>query len=66
MELMRHECIDTTLKHYVGRNAQRTSKILKEADEKLESPPGAKDEGPRDTSRDTTPPAGGEIENRNC
>ena len=31
MELMRHESIDTTLKYYVGRNAQRTSKLLREA-----------------------------------
>ena len=31
MELMRHESIDTTLKYYVGRNAQRTAKVLREA-----------------------------------
>jgi integrase len=31
MELMRHESIETTLKYYVGRNAQRTSKLLREA-----------------------------------
>ena len=30
-QLMRHESIDTTLKYYVGRNAQRTTKILREA-----------------------------------
>lgn len=31
MELMRHESIDTTLRYYVGRNAQRTTKLLREA-----------------------------------
>ncbi len=31
MELMRHESIETTLKFYVGRNAIRTSKVLREA-----------------------------------
>ncbi len=31
MELMRHESIETTLKYYVGRNAQRTTKILRQA-----------------------------------
>ena len=31
MELMRHESIDTTLKFYVGRDAQRTAEILWEA-----------------------------------
>ena len=28
MELMRHESIDTTMKFYVGRNAQRTADLL--------------------------------------
>jgi len=31
MELMRHESIDTTLRYYVGRNAKRTSKLMREA-----------------------------------
>jgi integrase len=31
MELMRHESIETTLKYYVGKNSQRTSRILKQA-----------------------------------
>lgn len=30
-ELMRHESIETTLKYYVGRNAQATAAILWEA-----------------------------------
>ena len=34
MELMRHESIDTTLRFYVGRNAQATADILWEAHEK--------------------------------
>jgi len=34
MELMRHESIDTTLRYYVGRNAQATAAILWEAAEK--------------------------------
>lgn len=32
MELMRHSAIETTLKYYVGQNAQRTAAILWEAD----------------------------------
>ena len=51
MELMRHESIETTLKFYVGRNAQRTSKLLWEAYE--ETKKNTKGEGKRDTSRDT-------------
>ena len=31
MELMRHESIETTLRFYVGQNAQKTSAILWEA-----------------------------------
>src|SRR4029079_8409731 len=31
MELMRHESIDTTMRFYVGRNAQRTADVLWEA-----------------------------------
>ncbi len=30
-ELMRHESIETTLKYYVGRNAQATAAVLWEA-----------------------------------
>ena len=28
MELMRHESIDTTMRYYVGRNAQTTADVL--------------------------------------
>ena len=28
MELMRHESIETTMRYYVGRNAQRTADVL--------------------------------------
>ena len=31
MELMRHESIETTLKFYVGRNAEKTAETLYEA-----------------------------------
>ena len=34
MELMRHESIDTTMRYYVGRNAERTANVLWEAHEK--------------------------------
>ena len=34
MELMRHESIDTTLKFYVGWNAQATPEVLWKAAEK--------------------------------
>lgn len=37
MELMRHESIETTMKFYVGRNAQRTADVLWEAHEKATS-----------------------------
>jgi len=37
MELMRHACIETTLKYYVGRNAARTTRILREAYDKANS-----------------------------
>ncbi len=33
MELMRHESIDTTMKYYVGRNAQATADVLWQAHE---------------------------------
>jgi hypothetical protein len=33
MELMRHESIETTMKFYVGRSAQRTADILWQAHE---------------------------------
>jgi len=39
MELMRHESIDTTMKYYVGRNAQRTADALWEADAKSQPQP---------------------------
>jgi len=34
MALMRHESIETTLRYYVGRNAQATAKTLWEAHRK--------------------------------
>ena len=37
MLLMRHESIETTLRFYVGRNAQRTAKTLWEAHKKAQS-----------------------------
>ena len=57
MELMRHESIDTTLKYYVGRNAQRTAKLLREAYEqvKKDKPEEAENDS-RDTLRDTQEP----------
>lgn len=39
MELMRHESIETTMKYYVGRNAERTAAILWEAEQKASMPP---------------------------
>jgi len=38
MELMRHESIETTMRYYVGRNAERTANVLWEAHEKAGSP----------------------------
>ena len=67
MELMRHESIDTTLKFYVGRNAQRTSKVLREAYLKSQSDRGVKTGGDkkRETSRETRPEPGNLAENQN-
>ncbi len=64
MELMRHESIDTTLKYYVGRNAQRTSKVLRDAYEKAQAGKGQKEGGGknRETSRETKPKSSTEIE----
>ena len=53
MELMRHESIDTTLKFYVGRNAQRTAKLLREAYELVKKD---KQEEAENESRDTPTP----------
>jgi len=58
MELMRHESINTTLKYYVGKNAQRTSKVAREAYEKSRKDSETKEtaspeNGERDTLRDT-------------
>jgi integrase len=54
MELMQHESIDTTLKYYVGRNAQRTAKVLREAYEQANRTKKESDEQRlRDTFRDT-------------
>jgi len=57
-ELMRHESIDTTLKYYVGRNAQRTTRIVREAYEetlkkKAEQGQNRPETGLRDSLRDT-------------
>jgi integrase len=40
MELMRHESIETTLKYYVGRNAQTTADVLWQAHERQQQPAG--------------------------
>lgn len=61
MELMRHESIETTLKYYVGRNAQRTARIVREAyNESLKKKAEADKNSTKTPSRDTlrdTPPA---------
>ncbi len=54
MELMRHESIDTTLRYYVGRNAKRTSKLMREAYNQEQQNSGEKPQ--RDTLRDTPSP----------
>jgi hypothetical protein len=58
MELMRHESIETTLKYYVGRNAQRTARIVREAyneslKKKAEADKNSTETPSRDTLRDT-------------
>ena len=58
MELMRHESIETTLKYYVGRNAQRTARIVREAyneslKKKAEAGKNSTETPSRDTLRDT-------------
>ena len=59
MELMRHESIDTTLRFYVGRNAQATADVLWEAHEKAAGNDfgnGGQNQGPeRNTRNDENP-----------
>jgi integrase len=59
MELMRHESIETTLRYYVGRNAQRTTRLLREAyNERRENDSESKSRG---SFRDTP-----SVEDRNA
>ncbi|MCE9555906.1 MAG: tyrosine-type recombinase/integrase [Planctomycetes bacterium] len=58
MELMRHESIETTMRYYVGRNAERTANVLWEAHElagqsssALSSAPVPEEGGNPDNSR---------------
>jgi hypothetical protein len=51
MELMRYESIETTLSYYVGRNAERTAKILWDEDQKAARP----DAMPTDPAARITP-----------
>ncbi|MFZ1936641.1 MAG: hypothetical protein WBL72_10965 [Thermoguttaceae bacterium] len=58
---MRHESIETTLRYYVGRNAQRTSRIVREASseslkKKAEAGKDTAETPSRDTLRNTPPP----------
>jgi integrase len=54
MEPMRHESIETTLKYYVGRNAQRTARIVREAyEETLKKKAQQGKNQPKTRSRDT-------------
>ena len=63
MELMRHESIDTTLRYYVGQNAQRTAKVLKEAYQTAcERSEAVKKIDLRDTLRDTSAAEGKQDE----
>ena len=56
MELMQHESINTTLKYCVGKNAQRTSKVAREAYEKSRKDSETKEtDSPENGERDTNP-----------
>ena len=58
MLLMRHESIETTLRFYVGRSAQRTAKTLWEAHKKAQSGNSGQIRSDwADTSNDATPSA---------
>lgn len=64
MELMRHESIETTLKFYVGHDAQRTARLVREAYNQVQARPTAAETDLRGTLRGTgpkmaNPPAGG-------
>jgi len=54
MELMRHESIETTMKYYVGRNAEATADVLWKAHENTDSSNtsrfAAKKESPQDAA----------------
>ena len=51
MELMRHESIETTLRYYVGQNALRTTRVVREAYEK--SRENARGQGSAGETRDS-------------
>ena len=53
MELMRHESIETTLRFYVGQNAQKTSAILWEAHKESKAEPMAPNSQSADNSANT-------------
>ncbi len=58
MELMRHESFETTLKYYVGKNARRTTQILREAYEREQRTAENRAKPSNgDTYGDTTPPS---------
>ncbi len=64
MELMRHESIETTLKFYVGRDAQRTARLVREAYNQVQPRPTTAETDLRGTLRGTdsqtdNPPEGG-------
>jgi hypothetical protein len=66
MELMRHESIDTTMKYYVGRNAERTADAAWAAYEAVNARQGGvKNPGPVNTFVNTEPFAGSNDEARN-
>ena len=46
MELMRHKSIDTTMRFYVGQNADKTASILWEAYRESSQPSTAPDSRP--------------------
>jgi hypothetical protein len=59
MELMRHESIETTLRFYVGRNAQRTAEAAWLAYEAAQGgfQAAAPNKAPNTASTEPTPPA---------
>ena len=66
MALMRHESIETTLRYYVGRNAQNTARTLWEAHRKATASNSLGNRAPESSSANETSPAVTGCQDKAC